>query len=48
MPANSWKMPPLIKAYEALGAATEQIESEQTQRVPEKLKNKHFPVNPER
>ena len=33
-------------AYEALGAATEQIESEQTERVPEKLKNKHFPVNP--
>ena len=36
------------EAYEALGAATEEIESEQTQRVPEKLKNKHFPVNPER
>ena len=35
------------EAYDALGAATEQIESEQTQRVPEKLKNKHFPVNPE-
>jgi putative ATPase len=35
------------EAYEALGAATEEIESEQTQRVPEKLKNKHFPVNPE-
>ncbi len=35
------------EAYEALGAATEKIESEQTQRVPEKLKNKHFPVNPE-
>src|SRR5437870_9405273 len=34
------------EAYEALGAATEQIESEQTKRVPEKLKNKHFPVNP--
>jgi len=34
------------EAYEALGAATEEIESEQTQRVPEKLKNKHFPVNP--
>jgi putative ATPase len=34
------------EAYEALGAATEQIESEHTKRVPEKLKNKHFPVNP--
>ena len=36
------------EAYEALGTATEQIEAEQTKRVPEKLKNKHFPVNPER
>lgn len=36
------------EAYEALGAATEAIESEQTERVPEHLKNKHFPVNPER
>jgi putative ATPase len=35
------------EAYEALGAATEEIESEQTSRVPENLKNKHFPVNPE-
>jgi putative ATPase len=35
------------EAYEALGAATEQIEAEQTKRVPESLKNKHFPVNPE-
>ncbi|MDQ3198805.1 MAG: replication-associated recombination protein A [Verrucomicrobiota bacterium] len=35
------------EAYEALGAATEEIEAERTQRVPEKLKNKHFPVNPE-
>jgi putative ATPase len=35
------------EAYEALGTATEQIESEQTKRIPEKLKNKHFPVNPE-
>ncbi len=34
------------EAYEALNAATEQIESEHTKRVPEKLKNKHFPVNP--
>lgn len=36
------------EAYEALGAAAEEIESERTERVPEKLKNKHFPVNPER
>jgi putative ATPase len=36
------------EAYDALNAATEKIESEQTQRVPEHLKNKHFPVNPER
>ena len=35
------------EAYEALGAATEEIENEQTERVPENLKNKHFPVNPE-
>ncbi|MEY2585679.1 MAG: putative ATPase, partial [Verrucomicrobiota bacterium] len=32
------------EAYDALGAATEEIESEQTERVPENLKNKHFPV----
>ena len=36
------------EAYSSLGAATEEIEAEKTQRVPEKLKNKHFPVNPER
>lgn len=34
------------EAYEALATATEKIESEHTKRVPEKLKNKHFPVNP--
>ncbi|MEO5721398.1 MAG: replication-associated recombination protein A [Chthoniobacterales bacterium] len=34
-------------AYEAIGAAAEEIESEHTQRVPEKLKNKHFPLNPD-
>jgi replication-associated recombination protein RarA len=34
------------EACEALGAATEEIETERTERVPEKLKNKHFPVNP--
>ncbi len=36
------------EAYEALGVATEEIASERTARVPEKLKNKHFPVNPEK
>jgi putative ATPase len=36
------------EASESLSAATEEIESEQTKRVPEQLKNKHFPVNPER
>lgn len=35
------------EAYESLGAATDEIEAERTKRVPEKLKNKHFPVNPE-
>jgi replication-associated recombination protein RarA len=35
-------------AYDSLGAASEEVETEYTQRVPEKLKNKHFPVNPER
>jgi putative ATPase len=36
------------EAYEALGAAADEIESERTERVPENLKNKHFPVNPSR
>ena len=35
------------EAYESLGTATEAIEAERTRRVPEKLKNKHFPVNPD-
>jgi putative ATPase len=35
------------EAYDALNAATEKIEMEQTKRVPEYLKNKHFPINPE-
>jgi len=35
------------EAYESLNAATEQIEAEQTKAVPERLKNKHFPINPE-
>ncbi len=35
------------EAYDSLGAAADEVESERTQRVPEKLKNKHFPVNPE-
>jgi putative ATPase len=41
------RAPKSREAYESLNAATEQIESEHTKRVPEKLKNKHFPVNPE-
>jgi putative ATPase len=36
------------EAYDALNAATEKIEMEHTRRVPEHLKNKHFPVNPEK
>jgi putative ATPase len=35
------------EAYEALNEAADKIETEQTDRVPENLKNKHFPVNPE-
>ena len=35
------------EAYESLAAASEEIESEHTASVPEHLKNKHFPVNPE-
>ena len=34
------------EAYDALNDASEKIEMEQTKRVPEDLKNKHFPVNP--
>jgi putative ATPase len=34
------------EAYDQLNAAIEQIEAEQTKRVPERLKNKHFPFNP--
>ena len=34
------------EAYDALNDAMEKIEMEQTKRVPEHLKNKHFPVNP--
>ena len=36
------------QAVDSLGQAKEQIESEHTKRVPENLKNKHFPVNPEK
>jgi putative ATPase len=35
------------QAYDSLNAAAEQIEAEQTKAVPEHLKNKHFPINPE-
>ena len=34
------------ESYNLLGSAMEKVETEQTQRVPEHLKNKHFPVNP--
>ncbi len=36
------------EAYDALNEAAEKIEAEQTKCVPENLKNKHFPVNPEK
>jgi putative ATPase len=35
------------EAYDELNAATEKVEMEQTKKVPENLKNKHFPVNPD-
>jgi putative ATPase len=35
------------EAYDELNTASDQVEMEQTARVPEHLKNKHFPVNPE-
>jgi len=34
------------EAYDELNAASEKVEMEQTRRIPEHLKNKHFPVNP--
>jgi putative ATPase len=41
------RAPKSREAYEALNAATETIEEEHTKRVPEHLKNVHFPINPE-
>jgi putative ATPase len=41
------RAPKSREAYDSLNAATEQIEAEQTKAVPEYLKNKHFPINPE-
>ena len=41
------RAPKSREAYDTLNAATEKIELEQTKRVPEHLKNKHFPVNPD-
>jgi putative ATPase len=41
------RAPKSREAYDSLNAATEQIETEQTNAVPEDLKNKHFPVNPD-
>jgi putative ATPase len=40
------RVPKSREAYDALNAATEKIEAEQTKAVPEHLKNKHFPINP--
>jgi len=41
------RAPKSREAYDALNAATEQIELEQTKAVPEHLKNIHLPVNPD-
>jgi putative ATPase len=41
------RAPKSREAYDSLNAATEKIEAEQTKRVPEHLRNKHFPVNPD-
>src|SRR5216117_32639 len=41
------RAPKSREAYESLNAAVEKIDAEQTKAVPEHLKNKHFPVNPE-
>jgi putative ATPase len=41
------RAPKSREAYDSLNAASETIEVEQTKAVPERLKNKHFPVNPE-
>jgi putative ATPase len=41
------RAPKSREAYDALNAATEEIEMEQTKQVPEHLKNIHLPVNPE-
>jgi putative ATPase len=41
------RAPKSREAYDALNAATEKIETEQTNQVPEDLKNKHFRVNPD-
>jgi putative ATPase len=41
------RAPKSREAYDALNAASEKIETEQTKRVPEHLRNLHFPMNPE-
>jgi putative ATPase len=41
------RAPKSREAIDSLGAAKEEIDAERTKRVPEHLKNKHFPVNPE-
>ena len=45
--AYTCRAPKSRQACDALNAATETIEMKQTRRVPARLKNKHFPVNPE-
>jgi putative ATPase len=35
------------EAYDSLNVAMENVEAEQTKAVPEHLKNKHYPINPE-
>ena len=45
--ASMCRAPKSREAYDSLNAATEQIEAERTKAVPEHLKNKHFPINPE-
>jgi putative ATPase len=41
------RAPKSREAYDSLNAAAQQIEAEQTKAVPENLKNKHFPINPQ-
>ncbi len=40
------RAPKSRESYDLLGETAERVAQEQTERVPEELKNKHFPVNP--